>query len=159
MFKKKERGQPGGLTIPAGDVPPVCHPDGMKPAGQSAVEFALVVTMAIILFLGMMQFGMYLYGLSIVENAARNGARIGATSQGCTPCDATAAAQSALQGQPVIRDASVSVLAPGGVVGSTVQIRVSARIPMIVPGGETFGLGPITTVSAEATFRQEGWRP
>src|SRR5450759_5561513 len=87
------------------------------------------------MFLGMVQFGMYLYGLSIVENAARNGTRIGATSQGCTPCDATAAAQSALQGQPVIRDAVVSVLAPGGVVGSTVRIRVTAHIPMIVPGG------------------------
>ena len=48
-----------------------------KERGQSAVEFALVVTIAIIMFLGMMQFGMYLYGLSIVENAARNGARHG----------------------------------------------------------------------------------
>ena len=130
-----------------------------KEHGQSSVEFALVVTMAIIMFLGMVQFGMYLYGLSIVENAARNGARIGATSQGCTPCYASAAAQSALQGQPVIRDAAVSVLAPGGVVGSTIRIRVTAHIPMIVPGGGTFGLGPLTTVSAEATFRQEGWRP
>ncbi len=123
------------------------------------MEFALVVSIAIIMFLGMMQFGMYLFGLSIVENAARNGARIGATSQGCTPCDATAAARSALQGQPVIRNAAVAVLAPGGVVGSTVQIRVTAHIPMIVPGGNTFGLGPLTTVSAEATFRQEGWKP
>jgi hypothetical protein len=130
-----------------------------KEGGQSAVEFAPVVTMAIIMFLGMMQFGMYLYGLSIVENAARNGARIGATSQGCTPCDATAAAQSALQGQPVIRDAEVSVLAPGGVVGSTVRIRVTAHIPLVVPGGEVFGLGPLTTVSSESTFRQEGWKP
>lgn len=130
-----------------------------KERGQSAVEFALIVTTAIIMFLGMVQFGLYLYGLSIVENAARNGSRIGATSQGCTPCDATAAAQSALQGQPVIRDAAVSVLAPGGVVGSMVRIRVTAHIPMIVPGGVTFGLGPLTTVTAESTFRQEGWRP
>ena len=126
---------------------------------QSAVEFALVVSLAIITFLGMVQFGLYLYGLSIVENAARNGARIGATSQGCTPCDASAAAEAALAGQPVIRDASVSVLAPGGIVGTTVRNRVSANIPMVVPGGDAFGLEPITTVSAEATFRQEGWTP
>jgi Flp pilus assembly protein TadG len=69
-----------------------------KERGQNAMEFALVVTTAIIMFLGMVQFGIYLYGLSIVENAARNGACIGSTSQGCTPCDATAAARSALQG-------------------------------------------------------------
>jgi len=153
MIKRKERGQPGSV------MPPARNPACMKQVGQSSVEFALVVTITIIMFLGMVQFGMYLYGLSIVENAARNGARIGATSQGCTPCYASAAAQSALQGQPVIRDAAVAVLAPGGVVGSTVKIRVTAHIPMIMPGGNTFGLGPLTTVSAEATFRQEGWRP
>jgi len=127
--------------------------------GQSAVEFALVVTMAIILFLGMLQFGMYLYGLSIVENAARHGARAGSVSQSCPSCEAVSAANAALAGQPVIRNASVAVLAPGGVVGTTVRIRVSASIPMIVPGGAAFGLGPLMTVSAEATFRQEGWVP
>ena len=127
--------------------------------GQSAVEFALIVSVAIIMFLGMMQFGMYLYGLSIVENAARHAARSGSVSQSCPSCEATAAAQSVLQGQPVIRDATVSVLAPGGVVGSTVRIRVTAHIPLVVPGGEAFGLGALTTVSAEATFRQEGWKP
>jgi hypothetical protein len=153
MFKRKKRGQPGSMT------PPVRPPACFVQAGQSAVEFALIVTTAIIMFLGMVQFGIYLYGLSIVENAARNGARIGATSQSCIPCDAIAAARSALQGQPVIRDGAVSVLAPGGVVGSTVRIRVTAHIPLVVPGGDSFGLGPLTSVSAEATFRQEGWRP
>ena len=127
--------------------------------GQSAVEFALVVTMAIIMFLGMVQFGMYLYGLSIVENAARHAARMGSVAQDCPPCAAVSAANSSLAGQPVIRDAAVSVLAPGGVVGSTVRIRVTAHIPLIVPGGGSFGLGPLTTVTAEATFRQEGWKP
>jgi len=130
-----------------------------KERGQSAVEFALVVTMAIILFLGMLQFGMYLYGLSIVENAARHGARAGSVSQSCPSCEAVSAANSALARQPVIRDAAVAVLAPGGVVDSTVRIRVTAHIPLILPGGDMFGLGPLTTVSAEATFRQEGWAP
>lgn len=130
-----------------------------KERGQSAVEFALVVAVAIIMFLGMIQFGIYLYGLSIVENAARHGARAGSVAQACPACEATAAAQSALAGQPVIRNASVSVLAPGGVVGSIVRIRVTASIPMVVPGGGTFGLSPLTTVSAESTFRQEGWKP
>ena len=153
MFKKKERGQRGGF------VPPERHPACTRQAGQSAVEFALVVSIAIIMFLGMMQFGMYLYGLSIVENAARNGARQGSVSQSCPACEATSAAQAALIGQPVIRDASVAVLAPGGIVGSTVKIRVTAHLPLVVPGGGNFGLEPLTTVSAEATFRQEGWTP
>lgn len=125
--------------------------------GQSSVEFGLVVVLAILMFLGMVQFGMYLYGLSIVENASRQGARMGSVSQTCAPCEAVAAAQSALTGQPVIRDPTVQVLAPGGVVGSIVQIRVTAHIPMVLPGGDLFGLGKLTTVSAESTFRQEGW--
>ncbi len=80
-------------------------------------------------------------------------------AQDCPPCAAVSAAHSSLAGQPIIRDATVTVLAPGGVVGTTVRIRVTAYIPMIVPGGATFGLGPLTTVSADSTFRQEGWKP
>ena len=118
--------------------------------GQSAVEFGLVVMLAILMFLGMVQFGMYLYGLSIV-------ARMGSVSQSCAPCEAAAAARSALSGQPVIRDPSVEVLAPGGIVGSMVQIRVTAHIPMVLPGGDLFGLGKLTIVTAESIFRQEEW--
>jgi len=129
--------------------------DGLR--GQSAVEFGLIVMVTITMFLGMVQFGMYLCGLSIVENAARHAARIGSVSQGCPACDAVLAAKSALAGQPVVRDGQVAVLAPGGRVGSIVKIQVSASIPMVVPGGALFGLDILTTVSAESTFRQEGW--
>jgi hypothetical protein len=45
----------------------------------------------------------------------------------------------------------------GGVVGATVKIRVTARIPLFLPGGSALGLDKLTTVQAEATFRQEGW--
>ncbi|MBM3126279.1 MAG: pilus assembly protein [Chloroflexi bacterium] len=128
-----------------------------KERGQSAAEFGLVVMLAILMFLGMVQFGLYLYGLSIVENAARHGARLGSVSQACAACDAAAGAMSALNGQPVIRDPSVEILAPGGIVGSTVQIRVTAHIPMIMPGGDLFGLDKLKTVISESTFRQEGW--
>jgi hypothetical protein len=38
-----------------------------------------------------------------------------------------------------------------------VRIRVTAKIPLFLPAGETLGLEGLTDVSAEATFRQEGW--
>jgi hypothetical protein len=63
----------------------------------------------------------------------------------------------ALDGQPVIRDPGVEILAPGGIVGSILQIRVTARIPMVLPGGDLFGLEHLRTVTSEAAFRQEGW--
>ncbi|MGD0612297.1 MAG: TadE/TadG family type IV pilus assembly protein [Anaerolineales bacterium] len=126
-------------------------------AGQSSVEFGLLVVAMIIMFLGMMQFGLYLYGLSVVENAARNGARAGSVAQECPTCQAVQAAQASMQGAPVLADPSFEILAPGGVVGSVVEIRVTAHIPLIVPGGALFGLESILNVSSEATFRQEGW--
>lgn len=131
----------------------------MQPSekGASAVEFAASVVLVILMFLGMLQFGAYLWASSIVENAARHGARMGSVSQACAACDAAAGAQAALAGQPLIQNPGVAVLAPGGVVGSTVKIRVSATIPLFLPAGDTFGLEKLTTVSAESTFRQEGW--
>jgi hypothetical protein len=125
--------------------------------GASTVEFAASVVLVILMFLGMLQFGAYLWAESIVENAARHGARMGSVSQGCAACQAVSAARSALNGQPLLQDSSVSVLAPGGVVGSTVMIRVSASIPLFLPAGDTLGLDRLTRVQAEATFRQEGW--
>ena len=125
--------------------------------GASTVEFAASVVLVILMFLGMLQVGAYLWAESIVENAARHGARMGSVSQGCAACQAVAAARSALDGQPLLQDASVSVLAPGGVVGSTVKIRVSASLPLFLPAGDTLGLDRLTKVQAEATFRQEGW--
>lgn len=125
--------------------------------GSSTVEFAASVVLVILMFLGMVQFGAYLWASSVVENAARHGARMGSVAQSCAACQAISAARSALEGQPVIQEPSVTVLAPGGVVGSTVKIRVSARIPLFLPAGDTLGLDKVTTVQAEATFRQEGW--
>jgi hypothetical protein len=125
--------------------------------GASTVEFAASVVLVILMFLGMLQFGAYLWAESIVENAARHGARMGSVSQGCAACQAVSAARSALKGQPLLQSSSVSVLAPGGVVGSTVKIRVSASIPLFLPAGDTLGLERLTQVQAEATFRQEGW--
>ena len=81
--------------------------------GQSAAEFGLIVTVAITMFLGMVQFGLYLYGLSIVENAARHAARMGSVSQGCAACEAAAAGKAALAGQPVVRDGQVVVIHVG----------------------------------------------
>jgi hypothetical protein len=77
--QKESRSQPAGQ--PRSIRLRVRNPNETTSVGQSAVEFALIVTTAIIMFLGMAQFGMCLYGLSIVENAARHAARIGSVSQ------------------------------------------------------------------------------
>lgn len=151
--------KPRGVALPVlADRVGAAHSPGSSSKGQSSIEFALVVLAFITLFLAMMQVGMYLYGLSVVENAARHGARMGSVSQRCAPCDAIQAAQSALRGVPVINEASVSILAPGGRAGSILRLRVSAQIPLFIPGADALGLGAFRTVTSESTFRQEGWR-
>jgi Flp pilus assembly protein TadG len=125
--------------------------------GSSTIELAILLPLVLVLLVGMLQLGIYAYGMSMVENAARNAARAGSVAQTCPACEAQSAAYSSLNGAAVISNFSVTILAPGGVVGSTLKIRVAAHIPMLVPGGAALGLGPLMNVSAEATFRQEGW--
>ena len=125
--------------------------------GSNTIELAILLPLVLVLLVGMLQLGIYMYGLSMVENAARNAARAGSVAQVCPVCEAQNAAYASIHGSAVISNFSVTILAPGGVVGSTVRIRITARIPMLVPGGTALGLGSLTTVTAEATFRQEGW--
>jgi hypothetical protein len=125
--------------------------------GSNTIELAILLPLVLVLLVGMLQLGIYMYGLSMVENAARNAGRAGSVAQACPVCEARSAAYLSLNGSAVISNFTVTILAPGGVVGSTVRIRVTAHIPMLVPGGDALGLGPLTTVTAEATFRQEGW--
>lgn len=130
---------------------------GRGSTGSGVVEFAASILLVMLMFLGMLQIGAFLWAQAIVENAARHGARLGSVSQSCPACQAVSAAQNALAGQPLLQDTSVTVLAPGGVVGTTVRIRVNASIPLFLPAGDTLGLDRLTQVQAEATFRQEGW--
>ncbi len=125
--------------------------------GSNTIELAILLPFVLVLLVGMLQLGIYVYGMSMVENAARNAARAGSVAQVCPVCEAQSAAYATLNGSAVVSNFKVTILAPGGVVGSTVKIRVTASIPMLVPGGAALGLGPLTTVTAEATFRQEGW--
>jgi hypothetical protein len=83
--------------------------------------------------------------------------RVGSVSQRCGVYKAITAARLALQGRPLIESPSVAVLAPDGMVGSKMKMRVSARKLLFLPNGNTLGLERLTSVQAEATFRQEGW--
>jgi Flp pilus assembly protein TadG len=52
-----------------------------REAGQSMVEFALVLPLLIIMLLGIIQFGFILNGLVVVNAAAREGARAAAVGE------------------------------------------------------------------------------
>jgi len=50
----------------------------------------------------------------------------------------------------------VEILAPGGVAGSTLKVRVSYEVPNLM-GNLVPGLPSHFTAHGEATTRQEGW--
>jgi len=81
---------------------------------------------------------------------------MGSVAQQCSACYAMSAASSAINGDPIVKQSSVAILSPGGVAGSILTVRVSGSIPSFL-GTLVPGLPGDFPVSAESTFRQEGW--
>jgi hypothetical protein len=123
------------------------------------VEAAATLPIMLLILVSLVNLGFAVYARQAVQNAAAYGARMGSVAQDCRSCAAYSAASGAVAGT-LVRNASVQILAPGGTVGSLLKIRVTGEVPnlmgplMALNGGG--GGGPLV-VSAEATFRAEGW--
>jgi hypothetical protein len=124
------------------------------------LEAAATIPIMLLILVAVVNLGLAIYAQQAVQNAANYGARMGSTAQACRSCTAYGAAWSSISGSGV-QNPGVEVLAPGGVVGSTLKIRVTGEVPdlglaslMAYFGGGRDG--PFR-VSAEATFRAEGW--
>lgn len=124
------------------------------------LEAAATIPVMLLILVAVVQLGMAIYAQQAVQNAANYGARMGSTAQDCRSCAAYGAAASAIA-QAGVHNPSVEVLAPGGVVGSSLRLRVSGEVPDLGLGRlmAFFGGGGDATfrVSAEASFRAEGW--
>ena len=120
------------------------------------LEAAITFPIAILVMLATVNLGMVVYGQQAVQAAARHGARMGSVAQQCSACYAVSAASSAINSDPIVKEPNVAILAPGGVAGSILSVRVSGSIPSFL-GSLVPGLPASFDVSAEATFRQEGW--
>ena len=114
---------------------------------------------AILLMVVILNFGMLAYTAQAAENAANYGARRGSVAQGNAVGEAVSAAAYAAN-QALIGEYTVQAVAPGGIAGSELGIRVTYRVPnLMAPLAGMFpGLprGDFTG-NATAIFRQEGW--
>lgn len=128
--------------------------------GMEMLEAAITTPIAILVMVAIANLGMLVYAQQAVQAAARHGARMGSVAQQCPACYAMSEAKNAIAQAGIVEDTSVSVLAPGGRAGSILKIQVSGTVPNFLspltglfPGlpGDTF------QVSADSTFRQEGW--
>lgn len=129
-------------------------------SGMELLEAAITTPIAILVMLAIVNLGMLIYAQQAVQAAARQGARMGSVAQQCPACYAVSAAKSSISGAGILQNSSVAVLAPGGAAGSILKIQVSGTVPnYLAPLTSLFpGLpGQNFIVSADATFRQEGW--
>jgi len=124
------------------------------------VEAAITLPIAILVMLATINLGLVVFGQQAVQAAARHGARMGSVAQQCPACYAVTEARGAIENAAIVQTPDVTILAPGGRVGSLLKIRVAGQVPNFFGGlGAIFpGLpeGPFQ-LQAEATFRQEGW--
>jgi hypothetical protein len=119
-------------------------------------EAALTLPIVLLLLLGMVQFGITVYGAQMAKEAARHGARMGSVAQDFPALRAYVAAYGFAESAFPIGDPQVQILAPGGVVGSELRIRVTYHVPNLVSGFPGLPSGPFV-VFGEATARREGW--
>jgi hypothetical protein len=122
-------------------------------------EAAITTPIIILLMVTVLNFGMIAYAAQAAENAANYGARRGSVAQENAIGIAVAAAQYAAN-QSLLGEYSVQAVAPGGIAGSQLGIRVSYRVPNLVrPLAGLFPGLPRDDFTGDttATFRQEGW--
>lgn len=125
-------------------------------SGASAVEFALLLPLLVMILFGIIEFGMALYRQSILTNASREGARLGI-----------------VQSIPAITTAQINVvidnyLAPsgippgdvtrnivaGGITGSDVTVTLTLPYTFNVLPGLT-SVAPTINLTAQTVMRHE----
>ncbi len=127
--------------------------------GLEVLEAVATIPVMLLILAAIVNLGMAIYAQQAAQNAANYGARMGSVAVACRSCAAYGAASESI-GHSGVHNPGVQILAPGGVVGSTLRVRVTGEMPNLMgPLMALFGgglEGPLK-VSAEATFRAEGW--
>jgi len=122
-------------------------------------EAAITTPIIVLLFIALVNLTMAAYASQAAQNAANYGARMGSVAQ-VNPAGVAYSAASRAASSSVVGDYEVQILAPGGVVGSELAVRVSWRVPNLLGG--LSALFPVLPRGdfrghAIAVFRQEGW--
>jgi Flp pilus assembly protein TadG len=122
-------------------------------SGAAAVEFAIVLPLLLLIFLGCIDWGYYLFVAQIVTNAAREGARAGAIANAA---DRLTAAENAAGDYLVAsRLRRTGITAADATIGASDGVRVTINYPV----GSVTGFLPTTLLPADAfavaTMRNE----
>lgn len=118
--------------------------------GQELVEFALVLPVLILLILGMMEYSRAYYTSSLLQNAAREGARYGLLHPTDTDTITTRARQFITGLNP--DNLTIEVFTPDGDTnrGSRIRVTVSYQYESIVPFLRGYTMRGNSTMHIEA---------
>ncbi|MCR3921710.1 MAG: pilus assembly protein [Firmicutes bacterium] len=124
-----------------------------KEQGQAIVELALVLPVLLLVFMGIIQFGIIMSGQIAVTSAARDGARIAAV--GASDTEVTALVEDALSGSVFLKEITIHILPAGTrIYGQKVKVQVEADTKTIVPFMNKF-LGESFSHASDSTMRVE----
>jgi hypothetical protein len=121
------------------------------------IEASYTIPIALMMMIAIINLGMVVFGQQAVEQAARQGARMGSVAQSSAAYYASSSAQKAIEASAIIQDPVVKILSASGAPGSILKVRVSGNIPNFF-GGLVPGLPRTFVVTGNANFRQEGWQ-
>ena len=124
-------------------------------------EAAFTIPLIMLVTLMLIQAGFLAWGVSVANNAARQGARMGSVALSAPHVVAVREAWRVARREfPLDDSPTVTLLAPGGAPGSELTVRVTLDVPNVIGPLATFFRGSLPArwrVSGEASFRQEGW--
>lgn len=98
--------------------------------GSAMVEFALVITLFLMLLMGLVEFGRIFHALLTLENAARQGARVAAV--GGSDLQIREAVRSVSR-QVRVDDENITITPDSRPRFTPITVTVQGEVPLIVP--------------------------
>jgi len=125
-------------------------------SGASAVEFALLLPVLMMILFGVIEFGMALYRQSILTNASREGARLGIVQSipAITTGQINAAIDTYLTGSGISPGNVTRSIVAGGATGTPVQVTLTLPYTYAVLPGFV-SIAPTLNLTAQTVMRHE----
>ena len=117
--------------------------------GQTLVEFALVIPIVVVLFVGLFDVGRAVYAYSTVANAARDGARVAIVDQTANKAQSEASNQAtgiAVTAAVAFRSPDLTAACSPISIGCIAEVTVTHQFTAVTPVIGTL-VGPLTLAS------------
>ena len=125
-------------------------------SGASAVEFALLLPVLMMILFGIIEFGLALYRQAILTNASREGARLGIVQSipAITNGQIDAVIDTYLTSAGIPPGNVTRTIVAGGVTGTPVQVTLTLPYTYAVLPGLT-SIAPTINLTAQTVMRHE----